>query len=293
MPVNSVLFYRLAREGGVRNWGGCIARSNGDAVQAWRERSSCCLATPHRRGKLSITSLRILTLAMILAVSVKAETSVPPLLENGPLVVFGDSTTAPREGTKVYAESLAEAFADRGWDVEIVNAGVGGNTTRMAKSRFEADVLGHSPSTVIVQFGINDSAIDLWKDPPASRPRVSLEDFRANLEFFVDEIRERGGTAILMTPNAIRWTPPLLKLYGGDPYDPDDENGFNRSLEKYAETVREVAGEKNLVLIDVFAAYKQLAGPEQDALLSDGMHPNNAGHALVYDLLIAEFLKTK
>lgn len=167
-------------------------------------------------------------------------------MENGPLVAFGDSTTAPREETKVYAESLAEAFADRGWDVEVLNAGVGGNTTRKAKSRFEADVLSRSPSMVIIQFGINDSAIDVWEDPPVSDPRVSLDEYRANLEYFIDEIRQRGGTPILMTPNAIRWTPPSLKLYGRAPYDPDDEDGFNFSLEKYVEVVRQIAKEKML-----------------------------------------------
>ncbi len=79
----------------------------------------------------------------------------------------------------------------------------------------------------------------------------------------------------------------------GAPYDPDDENGFDLILEKYAQVVREVARGKKVVLIDVFAAYTQQTGPEQDALLSDGMHPNNAGHDLVYNLLMPEILKWK
>lgn len=249
--------------------------------------------SPRRHGNWVEAVLSILCLSLIMAACAKAQTPTPSFLVNGPLVVFGDSTTAPRVQTKVYVESLAETFADRGWDVEVVNAGIGGNTTRMARCRFESDVLRHSPSMVIIQFGINDSAIDIWRDPPASEPRVSLDEYRANLEFFVDEIRQRGGVAVLMTPNACRWTPPLLERYGRAPYDPDDENGFNLSLEKYAEAVREVARKKQVVLIDVFAAYTQKTGPEQDALLSDGMHPNNAGHNLVYNLLVSEILTTR
>lgn len=221
---------------------------------------------------------------------IKLPASLPPTLSSGPVVVFGDSTTARRGKIDVYADLLANAFGDAEWDVEVVNAGVGGNTTVMARQRFERDVLAHHPSAIVIQFGINDSAVDVWKDPPVSEPRVSLEDYRENLRFFVNEGRKHGSEVILMTPNALRWTPKLRNLYGKSPYDLEDENGLNNVLEGYAQAVREVAYEKGVPLVDVFAAYAEQPGPSQDALLSDGMHPNSKGHQLVGNLLLTRWL---
>lgn len=220
----------------------------------------------------------------------KPRADLPAYLSSGPVVVFGDSTTARRGKTRIYADVLTEFFADARGEVEVINAGIGGNTTEMARRRFERDVLAHQPSVVIIQFGINDSAVDVWKDPPAAEPRVSLEDYRENLRFFVDEVRKHGSKVILMTPNALRWTPNLRRLYGKPPYDPADENGFNITLEPYAQVVRDVAKEKDVPLVDVFAAYMDKSGPMQDDLLPDGMHPNAKGHQIVADLLLTEWL---
>src|SRR3954470_10080952 len=86
------------------------------------------------------------------------------------VVAFGDSTTAPRGSLAIYSRILQEELSN----VSVINAGVPGNTTEMARTRFERAVLAHHPQIAIVQFGINDSAIDVWKTPPATEPRVPL-----------------------------------------------------------------------------------------------------------------------
>ncbi len=95
----------------------------------------------------------------------------------------------------------------------------------------------------------------------------------------------------MMTPNSLRWTPLMREKYGKHPYRVDDENGFNVLLESYVKVVREVAKAKDVPLIDVYAAYQKMPGSAVDTLLSDGVHPNNKGHALVYDLLSAELAR--
>jgi len=207
---------------------------------------------------------------------------------SGPVVLFGDSTTAPRGKVKIYGELLEETFREKNLAVPIINAGVGGNTTRMARRRLERDVLAHHPSVVVIQFGINDSAVDVWKEPPVTEPRVPREEYRENLEFFIDEIRAHGGTVILMTPNRLRWKKTTRELYAKPPYHPEEEDGFNIFLDTYAQAVREIAQTKKTLLVDIHAAYAEKSGDEVDALLSDGMHPNNQGHALVHHLLISE-----
>jgi len=195
------------------------------------------------------------------------------------LVAFGDSTTAPRGALRVYADRLAEANP-KDW---IINAGIGGHTTEDARKRFERDVLSRHPDTVVIQFGINDAAVDVWKKPPAIQPRVPLDRFERNLRHFVAALKARGIEVILMTPNPIRWTEKLKRLYGRPPYRVDDPDGFNVKLRGYAEAVRRVAASERVKRVDVFAAFE--ATGRVDELLLDGMHPNERGHELVARLL--------
>lgn len=215
-----------------------------------------------------------------------------PAAAAGPLsiVAFGDSTTAPRPGAvkRVYADVLQDKLGSE--NAKVVNAGVPGNTTADALRRFDRDVAEHKPAIVVVQFGINDAAVDVWKDPPATQPRVSRQDYEKNLREIVKRVRALGARAILMTPNPNRWTPQMLKLYGQPPYRPGDPDGFNVLLRDYAETMRRVAREEKLPLVDVYKAYDERKEPAQsiDALLLDGVHPNDAGHQLVAELLAKE-----
>lgn len=205
------------------------------------------------------------------------------------IVAFGDSTTAPRGTLQVYADCLKRDLPKKGIKAEIINAGIGGNTTANAKARFEKDVLDRHPDLVVIQFGINDSIVDVWKKPPATESRVAKGQYKENLERFVDTLRKEGCKVILMTPNPIRWTPKLKDAYGKPPYRPDDKDGFNVTLSPYAECVRTVAKEKKVPLVDVcaaFQAYGKVKGQSVDDLLLDGMHPNDKGHRLVTDLLI-------
>ena len=171
----------------------------------------------------------------------------------------------------------------------MVNAGVPGNTTADARARFDKDVLGHKPSLVIIQFGLNDAAVDVWKNPPATRSRVSREDYEKNLRYFVRTLKERRAQVLLMTPNACRWTQKILKLYGKPPYRPDDPDGFNVIVKEYVKSVGRIAEQERVPLIDIFQAFQGYAKrPSQtmDELLVDGMHPNSKGQRLVADLLL-------
>jgi lysophospholipase L1-like esterase len=201
------------------------------------------------------------------------------------IVAFGDSTTAPRGSLKVYPGLLESDLREKGVPARMINAGVGANTTAMARKRFEKDVLAHKPQLVIVSFGINDAAVDVWKD--ATTPRVPIQRYKDNLRHFVKELRETGAKVVFFTPNPLAWTPKLRDLYGKPPYDPSTDAGFNILLDEYAEAMRKVAKEKKAVLVDARKAFEQRAGETSiDELLLDGMHPNNAGHRLIADQLL-------
>ena len=205
------------------------------------------------------------------------------------IVCFGDSTTASRKGVMIYADLLREELSGRGIDARVENSGVGSSHTDNARGRFKRDVLDHRPRVAVIQFGINDSAVDVWRNPPATKPRLALSRYRENLEFFVDTLREHKCKVILMTPNPLRWVEKTRQLYGRPPYDPSDVDGFNPLLKDYAAAVRKIATEKGVELIDVYAlfeSYDQQPSQSMDDLLLDGMHPNSTGHRLVADLLL-------
>ncbi len=211
----------------------------------------------------------------------------PPEGEPLTIVAFGSSTTAPRGSLVVYAMLLEWQLADEGRNVRVINAGLGSDTTVSARARFDRDVLAHDPDLVIIQLGLNDAAIDVWKD--ATEPRVPIEEYERNLEYFVEALKGRGTKVILMTPNPLRWTEKLKGLYGKPPYNPEDPDGFNFLLQEYAERVRRVAARHDVPLVDTYRVFQQFGeveGQSVDDLLLDGMHPNDRGHEIEADLLL-------
>jgi lysophospholipase L1-like esterase len=210
------------------------------------------------------------------------------------MVAFGDSTTAPRAGLVVYTQLLESELPARGIEVKVSNAGVPSSSTDDARKRFEKDVLTQNPTLVIIQFGINDSMVNVWMNPPATESSVPIREYADNLQYFVRALKQRNVKVILMTPNPLRWTPQLVGLYGKPPYQPESADGLNLLLKDYAEVVRQVARSEKVELVDVyaaFAAYGRERGKSVDGLLSDGMHPNNSGHRLIADLLIKQIMK--
>ena len=210
---------------------------------------------------------------------------VPPPKPGG-IIMFGDSTTAQRLGAveKVYAERVAEALQGIGSSLSVHNAGVPSNTTSSARARLAKDVLAYKPRVVVIQFGINDAAVDVWKDPPATASRVPLAEYEENLRWMIAALRSHGAKPVLMTTNPARWTSKLRELYGKPPYRPEEADGFDAPvLSRYNEAVRRLAAELAVPLVEVHDAF---TARNADKLLLDGMHPNDEGHRLMAELLV-------
>ncbi|WP_395742307.1 exo-alpha-sialidase [Prosthecobacter sp.] len=213
-----------------------------------------------------------------------------PVPKPGSIIMFGDSTTAPRGSLKVYATRVEAALQSTGDTLGVFNAGIPGNTTRDALKRLQNDVLQYKPRLVVMQFGINDSAMDVWKKPPATAPRVPLTEYLDNLRRMSEAAQQQGAKVILMTTNPLRWTPKLKELYGKPPYDPAAEDGFDSAtLAGYNDALRKLAAELKVPLVDVRAAYPDFAARHKttvERMLLDGMHPGDLGQQLVAELLL-------
>lgn len=152
------------------------------------------------------------------------------------LRLAGDSTIAIKRAEKRpetgWGEALGEAFAGSG--VKIDNRALNGRSTRTFvdegrwQALLDAIVAG---DYVLIQFGHNDQS---QNKPDRYTPPA---DYRRNLERFVDQTRERGATAILLTPVARRRF---------------DQNGaLLHSHGEYPDLVRAVAAERGVALIDL------------------------------------------
>ncbi len=182
------------------------------------------------------------------------------------IVCFGDSITGTyyhtggrRAWTQALEQTLVELYPQA--QFEMINAGIGGNTSANGLERMDTDVLAHQPNLIIAMFGMNDTA------------RLTTEDLRSNLNQIVQKAQSIGSEIILMTPNAVA---------ANDPIRPPDK------LRDFANVVREVARENNLILVDTYQIYEDIRKnnpPEWIRLMSDPIHPNMRGHRLFASII--------
>lgn len=198
------------------------------------------------------------------------------------VVTFGNSTTAPRKTIKkVYAVRLHELLSNAGVSNTVINAGIPGSHTGYEKDnnlfkiphgmdRFDTAVLAHHPDWVTINFGINDS----WQDHgKKGTSRIPLKEYRHNLKFFINGIEKEGGEVILLTPN------PVGKKYRGY---------HRRRLKKYRNVVINLAAENHIPLVNTWKLFPEFVlkrHEKLDALLLDGVHPNDTGHKIVADAI--------
>ncbi|HEX2862413.1 MAG TPA: GDSL-type esterase/lipase family protein [Lacunisphaera sp.] len=176
---------------------------------------------------------------------------------------------------------------------EVVNAGQGGDNTADMLARLERDVLAHAPEVVVLLAGTNDLL--------NSRHAVPLEQYRENLHTLAQRITATKARLILLAlPPA--HAPYLLQRHPAAFYGAD---GPGSRVTAGNAVIRELARERQVPLVDVFAAFAAAGGASDQAnsLLrntansgkADGIHPTPAGYrlmgGLVAEVLIREDLQ--
>jgi len=197
-------------------------------------------------------------------------------------VAFGDSITAAGNQDpgdrwpEILRGDLQEQFPER--EITMVNAGVGGNTSREGLSRFEQDVLVHDPHFVLVEFG-NDAT-------PEPDRHVSCEKFVSNLNAIKKGVEERsGGCVVLLT------FPPIIdhwhSWYENEFYQ--QNGGQDAYQENYREATRRLSSEHGMPLADIDRALRtemSVRGPGE-CILPDGVHLTARGNQCVAETVLA------
>ncbi len=180
------------------------------------------------------------------------------------LWLAGDSTMAQKQPDKRpetgWGEALQPCFDSTA--VRVANRALNGRSTRsfVAEGRWKAIVDSLKPGDyVFIQFGHNDEKV-------GTANYSSPEDYRRNLVRFVDDVRSRGGHAVLFTP-VVRRRFEGARLV--------DTHGA------YPDAARAAATEANVPLVDMTRASAALVepmGPDSSRALwlhlEPGANPN-------------------
>lgn len=155
-------------------------------------------------------------------------------------------------------------------------------------------------SRTVLEFGGNDCDFN-WSEVAAAPdekhlPNTEPHMFKKQYGDLIDQIKADGGSPVLLTlpplhaPRFFDWISKdldreaILHWLGGDAY-------FTyRWQELYSLTVYQLAIEKNVPLVDIREAFLRQVNYE-NYLCEDGMHPSEAGHQLISDVLCESWNK--
>jgi acyl-CoA thioesterase I len=181
---------------------------------------------------------------------------VPPAAARhvGPrIVALGDSLTSGRGIGKAlaYPAVLQEQLEQNGYDYEVINAGVSGDTTTGALRRLD-DALAGDVRILIVAVGANDGLRG-----------VRVEQLSANLSRIIDEAQRRRIAVLLVGMDAL----PV--------------RGWAYSV-AFHKAYEELAARYRIPLVP-FLLVNVLSDPS--LMQSDRVHPNEAGARAIADRL--------
>ena len=165
--------------------------------------------------------------------------------------------------------------------VNIINAGISGDTAAHGLSRLERDVLRHEPDLCVVCYGLNDCAFD----------GESVARYTESLRRIFEKIAESGSELIFMTPNMMN-TRVASSLV-----DPDfiaiaeqtarkQNEGF---FDAHVDAAKALCEEMQVKVCDCYALWKRLSecGADTTSLLANGInHPTREmNKAFAYEIV--------
>jgi lysophospholipase L1-like esterase len=195
-------------------------------------------------------------------------------LKDGDRVVLVGDTLIERDQRYGYLETMLTllnpeknlTFRNLGWSGDTV-AGLsrtGFDPPEAGYRQLVAQVLAAKPTVLIVGYGMADSF-----DGEPGRPK-----FIAGLNRLLDAVAANGVRIVLLSP--------IAHARQGNAFpDPSPHNGM---LERYSQSIAEVAQSRGARIIDLFEPFRAREG--QATLTDDGIHLNEAGYRFLAGLIV-------
>jgi len=197
-----------------------------------------------------------------------------PIIEQDAVVLCqGDSITdAGREQLNPVSLGMGYAMIAAAWfgalyperRVTFINRGISGNRAADLEQRWDADCIALEPTWVSIMIGINDT----WRAFDSNDP-TSTEAYEESCRNILTATRDRlSARLILMEPFVL----PV----------PEDRLAWREDLDPRIEVVRKLAVEFEAVLVPLDGIFAAAAERREPAYWApDGVHPTEAGHALI------------
>jgi lysophospholipase L1-like esterase len=202
------------------------------------------------------------------------------------VLIFGDSITQGHWDTeggwvdklrKHYDELQVQDF-DKDQPT-IFNLGISADTSREILARVEAEVLVRTRHNVlpivIVQIGINDSYSD------GKAVAVPIDEYKDNLVAIIEKLKPTSAKIIFVGLSACDEAKTTPVAWGEYYYT-------NQNIKTYEDQMRSVATEHDVAFIPVFERF--LSATKLEELLADGLHLNNRGHRVIFDIVKPKLL---
>lgn len=125
------------------------------------------------------------------------------------ILVFGDSLSAGYglDQSEAWVTLLEQRLKREGYQYDVVNASISGETTRGGRNRIARLLQTHNPSIVIIELGGNDG-LRGWP----------IDEMRDNLSHIIEQARKQNALVVLagmqLPPNyGPRYTRSFSNLY--------------------------------------------------------------------------------
>lgn len=201
------------------------------------------------------------------------------------ILCFGDSITRGESDAvhggwadRLKTRCIARALEQEKTETCVFNLGIGGEDTDSLRRRFPSELAARFDADerlyVLLAYGANDAAI------AAGSHVVPIERYLDNLRFCVDETRRLNGKPLLLTIT------PVARAADGIV----NRNGrlrSNATIARYNDALRGAAASMKTEVIDVHAEFSK--HDLETLFVPDGVHPNAAGHEVLYRLVHQRF----
>jgi lysophospholipase L1-like esterase len=200
------------------------------------------------------------------------------------VLLFGDSITfgawdsqggwADRLKRFYNAEYQRVVETDNPNPHQILNLGIGGDTSRNLLARFEHEYKARAsanwPPVFVIAVGVNDTKVPRG----GGANLVPIDEYRANMRAIVQLAKKYSDKILLVGLFPLR-----------DEELPFKDVVFRQdTVEQYDAVIDEVSKEFSVPKVEVL----QVIAAQHDyksLFFADGLHPNDAGHGRIYDLI--------
>lgn len=193
--------------------------------------------------------------------------------ENSRVLFQGDSITdagRSRDNTGNLGSGYANMIA--AWffalhpeaNVEFINRGISGNRVKDLQERWKDDCLDLKPDWISILIGINDC----WRRYDNNDP-TTAEQFEEGYVDILEQIRKNLDAGIILCE------PFVLPI-------PEDRKKWREDLDPKIHIVRSLARKYKALYIPYDGIFAQASALTEPAFWAgDGVHPSQAGHALM------------